>query len=230
MKLYLVDGYNLIFNSRRLSELLHYDGRRASREEAERVILRWARAAGDVRVLLVYDGKRFSGGHPGNRDEEPLLVRFTDPPAEADDRIVYEAGRAAGRFGRVFVVSDDRGLREAARAAGADTVDIESYLRAIFTPGAEPFKEARFSDEEAAEIAEEQMRRPAPAREEPSPPPPLPARRPAARPKAVPSESAIPAPRPERTGARERYEKRTKRKAASSGKRPSRSRKKRRGF
>ena len=231
MKLYLVDGHNLIFQSRGLSEILHYENGRASREEAERRILRWALAAGGIHVLLVYDGMTFPDGHPGNRDEGPLRVRFTDPPAEADDRIVYEAERAAGRYGRIVVVTDDRTLRGKASAAGAETMAVADYHRELGAPPEEAAKEERFTDEEADALAREMLRRPAPPAV-PGPVPPRAPRRPARNeaPAAPAPAKKTPPPSPDREERRERYAGKMKRKAASRGKRPSRSRKKRRGY
>ena len=231
MKLVLVDGHNLIFQSRRLSEILQYESGQASREEAERWILRWAEKAGEVRVLLVYDGKTFPGGHPGNRDEGPLRVRYTDPPAEADDRIVYEAERAAGRYGRITVVTDDRTLRGKARAAGAETEEVAAFLRELGAPPEETPKEARFTAEEADALAREMLRRPAPPAVS-GPALPRAPRRPArdeAPAAPAPAKKTPPSP-PGREERRERYAGKMKRKAASRGKRPSRSRKKRRGY
>ena len=233
VKLYLVDGHNLIFRSRALWEVLHYEGKSASREEAERMILRWARRAGERRVLLVYDGKTFPGGHPGNRDEGPLRVRFTDPPAEADDRIVYEARREGERRGMVVVVTGDRALAAEARRAGAETIAPDAFLALLTAPAAEKEKEARFSAEEREALAEEQMRRPplSPSRRSPEPTsPPVPAGGSGRTvPAGEPPRPSRPAP-PDGAERRARYAEKMKKKTASRGKRPSRSRKKRRGF
>lgn len=231
MRLYFVDGHNLILSTEMLSDLLELEGRRASREEAESLVLNWADREGDVRVRLYYDGQQFEGGHPGNRDEGPLSVRFTDPPAEADDRIVYEASREAGAGEKVTVVTGDGGIRNRLGGLSVRFLDGEQYLRDLTAPPAPPSKEGRFSDDEQAVLGRE-LRAHASAGDRPGvggSPEGASRRRPAKVPVTKPKEPPVHA-RPDKEARveayRKRADKRTKKTAATKPK----PRKKRRGY
>ncbi len=234
MRLFIIDGHNLILSTEMLSDLLALEGRRASREEAESLILHWAERQGDVRVSLYYDGEEIEGGHPGNRDEGPLSVRFTDPPAEADDRIVFEASREAGGGEKVTVVTGDGGIRNRLAGMAIQFLEVEKYLRDLTAPAPSPSKEGRFSEDEHNALGEELRAHAAvgePARAngggKGSPADRSAPIRPAAKPKEPPVV-ARPAREARSEAYRKRIEKRTKSSSASKPK--SRSKKKKRGY
>lgn len=103
---WIVDGHNLLLSTREWAG----DERLGSSAEARTALTAWvesfARAAG-VEVDLVFDGS--AGAWFQEAWERPRLrVRFTDPPAEADDQIVLLAAAAVRAGQLVCVVSSDR--------------------------------------------------------------------------------------------------------------------------
>jgi len=155
MKLYFVDGHNLILTTRALTELLEQEGERASREGAEALILAGARRTRGVRVRLVYDGRDLAGGHPGSRDDGPLAVRFAHPPSEADDQIVYEAEEAAKRGEAVVLVTDDKELGRKVRRTGGRVLPVSSFYRLLTQPPESPEEEVPFTEREKLDLARE---------------------------------------------------------------------------
>lgn len=230
MRLVIIDGYNLICTDGDFSDCLAYEGVRAAREEMERVVLRWARIDGDVDALLLYDGRYFPGGHPGNRDEGPLRVRFVDPPAEADDRILYDAREAVKNGSRVVVVTDDRKLARGTEEFGTDHLSIRSFVSLLERSPREPFKESRFSDREIEDLEREQLERPMPEVKPSTQPVPS-----AQTPRIASSknrEERIESPacsEKDKSKRRERYKNRIKKRAASGKGKPPK-RKKKRGY
>lgn len=229
MHLYFVDGHNLILGTRPLSDRLALDGRRASRDEAEDLILGWAEREGSVEVRLIYDGREFETGHPGNRDAGPLAVRFTDPPAEADDRIVFEASREAGAGLSVTVVTGDQGIRNRLNGSRVRFLDGPEYFRLLTAPSAEPRKEERFTGDERRALGRELRAHAAaghPDGDGPNFAPPA-----KAAPPPIPPKSKNPPVivRPGKEDRREAFRKRAGRRAGGKGPK-AKSRKKRRGF
>ncbi len=245
MRLYFIDGHNLILSTARLSDRLAHQGKRASRDEAEALILRWAEREGDVRAHLYFDGEDHPEGHPGNRDEGPLSVRFTDPPAEADDRIVFDASREAGAGEKVYVVTGDGGIRNRLIGHKIEFVDTTGFLQILTASVPEKGKEERFSEGERAALTEEMIAHAAEEEEkeeggsaEAEPAPPGPSRpatggRPARRrvpPALCPAPPVRPAG-PDREAKRESYRKRMqKRLERRGGGKRGKTRKKRRGY
>lgn len=229
MRITVIDGHNLILRVQALTEKIDYEGRRASREEAEALILAWADREGEGAVRLVYDGRLFEGSHPGSRDEGRLQVRFADPPAEADDLIRHEAMEASLRADAVVVVTGDKALARSVEEYGARVVDPGSFFRELTRKPPSPDKERRFSADEIDALRAEMMERgegepdrvveetPRPAPRKPTPPEPRPPR---------PKQPAV-RPRPEKEERREKFQAKRKR---GAGKGKPKSRKKRRGY
>jgi hypothetical protein len=69
---------------------------------------------------LIFDGDAVPGTHPGSGERLGLVVRFVDPPAEADDWIVQLAKQELDAGKPVAVATSDRGLL--ARLAGGAPV------------------------------------------------------------------------------------------------------------
>ncbi len=171
MKHYIIDGHNLILTNRHLSEVLDYRGPKAPRELLEARLIEWGAGEERVRIVLYYDGRDFEGSHPGNRDEGVLSVRFTDPPAEADDRIVYEASRLLGMGEVVIVVTGDRGIAQRLGGSGVRSADPSAFWRRIRPRPAALKKEEHFSAEEIATLGAEMLARSADSVEDPIPAP-----------------------------------------------------------
>jgi predicted RNA-binding protein with PIN domain len=238
MRLTIIDGHNLILTVQSLAERLEFDGKRASREEAEDLVLRWAERSGDMNAHVVYDGEKFPGSHPGNRDEGPLRVRFTDPPAEADDLIVFGAKEAVDRGDTVTVVTADKDLGRKAKRAGARVVSTEDFFFELKRAPLRPEKEEHFTDEQMAEIETAILEREEEEPEAESEPAPEPGEEDRSAPgggvewgKSIPEKKAAPRiQKPNKEERRTRFAERMKRRAARGASQPSKSKKKKRGF
>ena len=104
-------------------------------------------------------GQDFPEGHPGNREEGPLKVRFTDPPAEADDMILYQANEALGRGDEVVVVTSDRKLGKKVERAGARVLSTEDFFFELQRTPTAPDKEARFTGNQKEGLEREILQR-----------------------------------------------------------------------
>ncbi|MFH1681904.1 MAG: NYN domain-containing protein [Candidatus Eisenbacteria bacterium] len=238
MRQTIIDGHNFILTVESLAERLAYEGKRASREEAEDLVLEWAKRSGEVSASIIYDGQKFPGGHPGNRDEGPLRVRFTDPPAEADDLIAFEAKEAVGRGDEVTVVTADKDLAKKAKRAGAKIISTEHFYYDVNRPPPQSTKEEHFTAKQMAELEETLLTREEEEPESPevsevgaegaeeAPPRAVEGRR---APALAPEAKAVHA-RPDREGRKARYLEKMKRRAARGPAPPPKSKKKRRGF
>ncbi len=122
---WIIDGYNVILRLGSAGRLP--DGELAQRRQVlEESVTRFGRQRG-ICPLVVYDGRRMSGGHAGASREDHLDVTFVAPPADADDLIHH---RAAGwrREGReVRVVTSDEGLASRVRNEGAVVISTEAF-------------------------------------------------------------------------------------------------------
>jgi len=86
-----------------------------------------------ARPEVVFDGAPVVGGRPSTGPVRSLVkVTFTDPDVEADDVLI---ARAAALHLPVVVASDDRRVRDGARAAGANLLGIEQLLAALRRAG-----------------------------------------------------------------------------------------------
>jgi predicted RNA-binding protein with PIN domain len=240
MKRTIIDGHNFILTVESLADRLAFEGKRASRHEAERLVLEWAERADEENVHIVYDGEKFPGGHPGNRDEGPLRVRFTDPPAEADDLIAYEAKEASEKGESVVVVTADKDLAKKAKRSGAKVVSTEDFYFEITRAPVHAHKEEHFTDEQLAELETAMMERAVEEPEEEEAPVGEITPEPWARhaepadeepARAVPeTRAAVPHTPPNRDERRARYLERMKRRGPEGGAQKPKPRKKRRGF
>jgi predicted RNA-binding protein with PIN domain len=132
---WIVDGHNLLLTHHdpladpRPDAPTHAQWRAALEETLERFALHHG-----IRMCLVYDGKRLSGGHPGARPGHVLEVLYSDPPAEADDLISQRAARWNGDGGPppAVVTSDRRTL--VPRLGGVRVVSSEDFARLLNAP------------------------------------------------------------------------------------------------
>lgn len=122
---WIIDGYNLILS-------LEPDPDLAAGELARRrgiledCLVTFGKQEG-LRPVVVYDGERMSGGHPGGRRDEHLEVIFSDPPAIADDLIFERAARHLREGCKVQVVTSDGGLATSVQKAGAQVTGVEAF-------------------------------------------------------------------------------------------------------
>jgi predicted RNA-binding protein with PIN domain len=113
MREILIDGYNLIRQSGRLSEQERRGGLEAGRAALIRALAAYRAATGD-RVIAVFDGDEGVGVVTGARRQEGVSVIFSRPPESADDVIVAQVRKRHGKKA-VLVVSSDRKILDAAR-------------------------------------------------------------------------------------------------------------------
>jgi len=86
-------------------------------------------------------------------------VRFTDPPAEADDLIAYEAKEASEKGESVVVVTADKDLAKKAKRSGAKVISTEDFYFEITRAPVHAHKEEHFTDEQLAELETAMMER-----------------------------------------------------------------------
>ena len=124
-RLYLVDGYNLIFAWEELKELAAR-GIENAREQLIRRLQNFA-AYRDKQIVLVFDGYRV-GGNPGEMQELPhLTLAYTKEHETAD---MFIERRLAERDKKEYlgVVSNDNLIRLAAIRLGAWRIRCEEFI------------------------------------------------------------------------------------------------------
>lgn len=151
-RLIVVDAYNVIHRSPDLRP-----GPERSLEEArEKLVnlLSWTVGAGDARFLLVFDGAE--GGGDLHTGSARVQVRWSRPPAKADDliRSIVETEVEKGRA--VTVVTADLEVARHARAMGATLALSDLFLASVLAPhrAPSPEKPATLSRRELEEWAE----------------------------------------------------------------------------
>jgi predicted RNA-binding protein with PIN domain len=131
--LIVVDGYNLIHRSPELRP----GPERTLQEAREKVVnlLSWAVGAGDARFLVVFDGAEGSDADMGGNGR--VQVRWSKPPAKADDLIRRIVEDEMERVDRLTVVTADLEVARHARAMGADIALSDLFLGSMLGPGRE---------------------------------------------------------------------------------------------
>ena len=111
MKIYIVDGYNLLWKlmpGEMTSAKLE-----GNRQELERKLVEFISLAGKARVILVYDGK--GSGSRLSRDRWGLRICFAPGQTTADEKVLDYAEEYADK-GDVWVVTSD--LKDIGRRLG----------------------------------------------------------------------------------------------------------------
>jgi len=126
----VIDGYNVIHRSADLRP-----GPERTLEEArDKLInlLSWA-VGGEARFLVVFDGAE--GGGESGADSGRVTVRWSRPPAKADDLIRTIVEDEIERGHRVTVVTADLEVARHARAMGASIALSDLFLGSVLGPG-----------------------------------------------------------------------------------------------
>jgi predicted RNA-binding protein with PIN domain len=158
-KLMLIDGYNLIHASPKLTELAA-DDLEASRDELVRVMVDYA-AREDVRVEVVFD----AGGRPGAESREKIsdlvTVTYTAQGKTADARLEQAAYESTSE--QTTVVTGDYHQQKVAGGAGALRVSSREFVEELESrqtggtgkgrPGA-PKKRSRLEDRLPEDVLE----------------------------------------------------------------------------
>lgn len=128
--LVVVDGYNLIHRSADLRP-----GPDRTLEEArDKLInlLSWTVGSGDARFLVVFDGTQ--GGGADQTGSARVKVRWSRPPATADDVIRAVVEDEIERGERVTVVTADLEVARHARAMGATVALSDLFIGSVLGP------------------------------------------------------------------------------------------------
>ena len=103
---WIIDGHNAIFALPVLGTLQRHARRQEARDELEQRLLPFSSQLSKP-LLIVYDGNEFTA-NPDARTHGNLQTFYSQPPEEADDRIVYLTQQTVGAGESVAIVSDDR--------------------------------------------------------------------------------------------------------------------------
>lgn len=162
--LIVIDGYNLIHRSPDLRP----GPERTLEESREKLInlLSWTVSGGEARFVVVFDGA--DGGGGSRSGSERVEIRWSRPPAKADDVIRSLVEAEIDRDRRVTVVTADLEVARHARAMGATVAISDLFLGSVLSPqrAANPEKPGSLSRAELEEWAALfRNRRPDPAGE-----------------------------------------------------------------
>jgi predicted RNA-binding protein with PIN domain len=129
-RLIVIDGYNLIHRAPELRP-----GPERSLEEArEKLVnlLSWTVGSGDARFLVVFDGAE--GGGDLHTGSARVQVRWSRPPAKADDVIRGIVENEIENERAVTVVTADLEVARHARAMGATIAISDLFLGSVIGP------------------------------------------------------------------------------------------------
>jgi predicted RNA-binding protein with PIN domain len=146
----VIDGYNLIHRSPDLRP-----GPERTLEEArEKLInlLSWTVGSGDARFVVVFDGA--DGGGDTQTGSARVQVRWSRPPAKADDVIRTLVEAEIEREQRVTVVTADLEVARHARAMGATVALSDLFLGSLLGPHRAPADPEKPGGISKAEIEE----------------------------------------------------------------------------
>jgi predicted RNA-binding protein with PIN domain len=126
---WIVDGHNAIFAVRAWEDLQVEGRRREARLALEESLEVFGRAVG-VQVWVVYDGNRLER-NPDARDDPHLKTWYSNPPEEADDRIIFLALGSLRQGERPLVVTSDRRTLGSRLPAGVRVMAVERFFRGV---------------------------------------------------------------------------------------------------
>ncbi len=153
----VIDGYNLILRS----PAFRPGDRRdlaASRDKLVN-LLSWAVGAGEVRFIVVFDGHESAFGSRRATRSGRVSVRFSKPPAKADDLIRALVEELREERTETTVVTADLEVARHARACDAKVVLSDLFAASLFP---EQVKEqvARYRKGSASRASESEAEKP----------------------------------------------------------------------
>jgi predicted RNA-binding protein with PIN domain len=155
-RLILIDGYNVILRSPHFKP----GPDRTLKESRDKLInlLSWTVGSGEAKFLVVFDGAE-GGGRDSHQGR--VEVRYSRPPAKADDLIRTLVEDMVERVERLTVVTSDLEVARHARAMGADVALSDLFLASVLGPAQESTDEkpVTLSKREIEEWAEIFQRR-----------------------------------------------------------------------
>lgn len=122
----IIDGYNLLhaWRDRRSDATCQ-----RQREELLALLAEYQRKA-NARLTVVFDGGEAGERYPRVQGAYGVRVIFSDPDTTADEeikRMIAEESKARA----AFVVTSDREIIRACRAAGRDVMESREFLRQV---------------------------------------------------------------------------------------------------
>ncbi len=123
---WIIDGHNVIFAVPQW-ESLQIEGRRAEARGALEEMLESLGRAWGVQIWLVFDGNHLER-NPHQGVWPHLRAEYSNPPEEADDRILYLAGQALRAGERPLVVTSDRRTLVGRLPRGATSMGAGAFI------------------------------------------------------------------------------------------------------
>jgi hypothetical protein len=126
---WIVDGHNAIFAVRAWEDLQVAGRRREARQALERSLEEFGRAIG-CQISVVYDGNTLER-NPDALVLPHLRTEYSNPPEEADDRVVFLATRALREGERPLVVTSDQKTLAGRLPAGVRCLEVDRFFRRV---------------------------------------------------------------------------------------------------
>lgn len=129
-EIHLVDGYNVIYQSRKLQQLMQQDMETAREAFIDKVAHYCIQTGANVVVVFDGRGQQVINKVAHNRNVPNLEVLYSPGHLTADaviERMVYQKDRKM----EAIVVTSDRGVRDLCRGMGALVMDAPNFLRCI---------------------------------------------------------------------------------------------------
>lgn len=133
---WIVDGHNMIFALPGLGRLQRDGDRRRARQELESLLLAFA-AHLESPLIIVYDGNEMAC-NPDAQQRPALETIYSQPPEEADDRIIYLATQCVARAEAVCVVTNDRNSLMPRLPAEVSVLSVEEFRTRHLAPRTAP--------------------------------------------------------------------------------------------
>jgi predicted RNA-binding protein with PIN domain len=127
---WIVDGHNAIFAVPAWEDLQVGGERRQARQSLEESLEAFGRAIGS-QIWVVYDGNRMDR-NPDALALPHLHTEYSNPPEEADDRILFLARGALREGARPVVVTSDRKTLAGRLPPGARWLEVGRFFRRVY--------------------------------------------------------------------------------------------------
>lgn len=126
----VIDGYNLILRS----PAFRPDDRRDLATAREKLVnlLSWTIGAGEVRFVVIFDGSETGFGPRRTTRHGAVTVRFSKPPAKADDLIRELVEELHENETETTVVTSDLEVARHAQTFGAKIVLSDLFAASLF--------------------------------------------------------------------------------------------------
>jgi predicted RNA-binding protein with PIN domain len=149
--LWIIDGHNVIFTLPALSRLQMEGERQEARRALERLLEPFA-ARLSCPLLIVYDGNELPA-NPDASQSPAMHTLYSQPPEEADDRIIFLAAEARRRDQSVTIVTNDRRSLQVRLAPDVRVIAVEEFCRRFLHSPPTPADEKQVPDAARQEIA-----------------------------------------------------------------------------